>query len=115
MIERDRDQDDDSLPANSSSSFVESVSPSPTPEDIAAQRNVDMLFDRAQEKSTWEPPSPPDILGELLDSRHMLPIYLPSDPRLLGAVPAQHTAADTNKNQMALRLSEYTVDAENMF
>lgn len=74
---------------NSSSSFVESIPPSPCAEDIVAQRNVDMLFDRNQETSSWEPPSPPDVLGELLDSRHMLPIFLPSDPRFLGAVPAK--------------------------
>ncbi|KDQ63484.1 hypothetical protein JAAARDRAFT_119045 [Jaapia argillacea MUCL 33604] len=52
-----------------------------------AQRNIDMLFDRAQEKSAWEPAKPPQALGELLDSRFMLPLLFPSDPRMLGAAP----------------------------
>lgn len=98
MNDRDRDQDDDSLPANSGSSSTESQAPSPSPEDIAAQRNVDMLFDRAQERSSWQPPSPPDTLGELLDSRHMLPIYLPSDPRMLGAIPAKEISTHDRRN-----------------
>lgn len=29
------------------------------------------------------------MLGELLDSRFMLPLYLPSDPRMLSAAPAK--------------------------
>jgi hypothetical protein len=81
---------------NGSASFVDSISipPSPSPEDIKAQHNVDLLFDRAIEKSVWEPPSSPEALGELLDSRHMLPLFLPSDPRFLGAVPVKQSSLE---------------------
>lgn len=61
---------------------------------MSAQRNIDLLFDRGQEKAAWEPPAAPDALGELLDSRHMLSLYLPSDPRLLGAVPGKRPFVD---------------------
>ncbi|KII93884.1 hypothetical protein PLICRDRAFT_49881 [Plicaturopsis crispa FD-325 SS-3] len=54
-----------------------------------AQQHIDMLFDRDQEKSSWEPAKPPQVLGELLDSRYMLPLLLPSDPRMLAALPAK--------------------------
>ena len=56
-----------------------------------------MLFDREQDKYSWEPPPPPDALGELLDSRHMLPVYLPSDPRFLGAVPGRKPFMEDDK------------------
>ncbi|KAI0687789.1 DIL domain-containing protein [Cytidiella melzeri] len=85
----ERERDDSSPPLNSNSSFVESIPPSPNPDEIRAQRSIDSLFDRVSEKSSWEPPSPPEALGELLDSRHMLPLFLPSDPRFLGAVPVK--------------------------
>lgn len=55
----------------------------------AAQHGIDMLFERAQEKSSWEPAKPPQVLGELLDSRHMLPLSFPSDPRMLSALPGK--------------------------
>jgi hypothetical protein len=48
-----------------------------------------MLFERALEKSSWEPVKPPQVLGELLDSRHMLPLSFPSDPRMLSALPGR--------------------------
>ncbi|KAF9040523.1 DIL domain-containing protein [Panaeolus papilionaceus] len=58
-------------------------------ENTIAQRNIDALFDNNFDKSTWEPTRPPQALGELLDSRHMLPLHFPSDPRLLAAQPAK--------------------------
>ncbi|KAJ7706266.1 DIL domain-containing protein [Mycena rosella] len=58
-------------------------------EGSAAQHGIDMLFERAQEKSSWEPAKPPQVLGELLDSRHMLPLTFPSDPRMLSALPGK--------------------------
>ncbi|THH33516.1 hypothetical protein EUX98_g669 [Antrodiella citrinella] len=96
--ERDRDRDDSSsssppngsIPAQDTTSLSPSRNPSPSPEMKSVQRNIDMLFDRSQAKSAWEPPTPPEVLGELLDSRHMLPLLLPSDPKLLGAVPSTH-------------------------
>lgn len=56
---------------------------------LAAQKSVDMLFDRLQGKSSWEPAKPPEALGEFLDSRHMLPLFFPSDPRMLAALPGK--------------------------
>ena len=53
------------------------------------QQSIDILFDRSLDKSTWEPVRPPQVLGELLDSRHMLPLLFPSDPRLLAALPGE--------------------------
>ena len=52
-----------------------------------------MLFDRSHSQSEWEPAKPPQVLGELLDSRHMLPLFLPSDPRMLSASPTKQTVA----------------------
>ncbi|KAI0348366.1 hypothetical protein BDW22DRAFT_1385642 [Trametopsis cervina] len=94
----DRDRDDDSSPPlRSNSSSAESMPSSPSPDDLRAQRSIDLLFDRATEKSSWEPPSPPEVLGELLDSRHMLPLFLPSDPRYLGAVPVKQSTPDNKR------------------
>jgi hypothetical protein len=53
------------------------------------QGSIDVLFDRVNGKRDWEPSKPPQVLGELLDSRFMLPLLLPSDPRLLSAVPGK--------------------------
>lgn len=57
----------------------------------AVQRSIDMLFDRDQDATSWEPAKPPDVLGEFLDSRYMLPLVLPSDPRMLSALPRKPT------------------------
>lgn len=55
--------------------------------DFVAQKAIDNLFSRTFEKSDWQPAKPPVVLGELLDSRYMLPLLLPSDPKHLGALP----------------------------
>jgi hypothetical protein len=55
----------------------------------AAQQGIDMLFERTQDISSWEPAKAPQVLGELLDSRYMLPLLLPSDPRMLSALPGK--------------------------
>ena len=55
--------------------------------EAAAQKSIDNLFSRKFDRSEWIPPKPPAVLGELLDSRHMLPLLLPSDPMNLGALP----------------------------
>jgi len=73
--------DDSVSPAN-----AQSISASNSAE-FMAQRAVDDLFSRISEKSEWQPAKPPIVLGELLDSRHMLPLLLPSDPIHLGALP----------------------------
>lgn len=87
MGERERERSEDSPSLNGG--YFDSAPPSPTLEYSTAQQYIDSLFDRHREKSAWEPPSAPEALGELMDSRHMLPLILPSDPRLLGAVPAK--------------------------
>lgn len=85
MVERDRESllstEDGTAPSLHSS---ESIS-----DTLAAQKSVDMLFDRLQGKSSWEPAKPPEALGEFLDSRHMLPLFFPSDPRMLAALPGK--------------------------
>lgn len=73
-----------------------------------------MLFDRRQEKSAWDPPSPPDALGELLDSRYMLPLYLPSDPRLLGAVPGKRLLVDDEARQVDMSVNGRPVSRASM-
>jgi hypothetical protein len=50
------------------------------------QRSLDRLFDTDYDMSEWLPPKPPQVLGELLESRHMIPLILPSDPKFLCAV-----------------------------
>ena len=69
------------------SSQAPSISPSIA--TTSPQQSIDILFDRSLDKSTWEPVRPPQVLGELLDSRHMLPLLFPSDPRLLAALPGE--------------------------
>lgn len=81
------------------------TSPAPSQETNTAQRNIDALFDRTWEKSAWEPARAPDPLGELLDSRYMLPLLFPSDPRMLGALPANRTTPDEAKHH-SNRLSQ---------
>lgn len=58
------------------------------------QHNVDLLFDRAFDQSSWESAKAPQVLGELLDSRYMLPLFLPSDPRVLSAAPVKRYIID---------------------
>lgn len=48
---------------------------------------IDILFDRSSGKTHWEPTKAPQVLGELLDSRFMLDLELPTDPRMLAAIP----------------------------
>ncbi|KAI0053337.1 hypothetical protein FA95DRAFT_1579463 [Auriscalpium vulgare] len=85
MGERDREREDASSIMNDTSSYKTSSSTST--EVYSAQRNIDLLFDRDQDATPWEPAKPPEVLGEFLDSRHMLPLLLPSDPRMLSASP----------------------------
>ncbi|KAI0068436.1 hypothetical protein BV25DRAFT_1875981 [Artomyces pyxidatus] len=84
MGERDRERDDVSSILNDTGSHAPSSNSS---EISAAQRNIDLLFDREQDVTPWEPAKSPEVLGEFLDSRYMLPLLLPSDPRMLAASP----------------------------
>src|ERR1700761_8988075 len=50
------------------------------------QHSIDKLFDTSSDMADWLPPKPPPVLGELLESRYMLPLVLPSDPQFLCAI-----------------------------
>ncbi|KZT75110.1 hypothetical protein DAEQUDRAFT_720328 [Daedalea quercina L-15889] len=89
-------------------------SPVSSQETSAAQRNIDALFDRSWEKSSWEPARAPDPLGELLDSRYMLPLLFPSDARMLGALPANRTTPDEDKRS-SNRLSQESIASRASF
>ena len=66
--------------------YDKSYSASSVDEAASGQSNVDLLFNATANKSEWKPRQPPEVLGELMESRYMLPLSLPSDPRLLSAV-----------------------------
>ncbi|KAI0274770.1 DIL domain-containing protein [Gloeopeniophorella convolvens] len=83
----DRDRDDASSILNDSASLRPSSASSASTEASIAQHNIDLLFDREEDAAAWEPARPPEVLGEFLDSRHMLPLLLPSDPVMLSAMP----------------------------
>lgn len=104
MGERERERAEVDSPMLNDAPLSDSTPPSPSLEESRAQRGIDFLLDRRQEKTSWEPASAPEALGELLDSRHMLPLILPSDPCLLGAVPARIpvTEARTRSDSIAL-------------
>lgn len=68
-------------------SFSSSASPTNSPETQNPRQSIDILFDKLKDKSLWEPIKPPQPLGELLDSRYMIPLLFPTDPRMLGAFP----------------------------
>ncbi|KAG9314294.1 hypothetical protein JVU11DRAFT_5083 [Chiua virens] len=82
--ERERDLDETSITDQSASTNPPSISSADT---SAMQHNVDLLFDRTFDQSSWESAKAPRVLGELLDSRYMLPLFLPSDSRMLSAAP----------------------------
>ncbi|EJD03989.1 uncharacterized protein FOMMEDRAFT_83167 [Fomitiporia mediterranea MF3/22] len=106
--DRDEYDEDDSFSsenaeANTSSSLDKSNSTSPTESQATSQSSVDLLFEKSpSEKSEWTPQRPPEVLGELLESRYMLPLTLPSDRRMLSAVawkrPDHEHALNTNSN-----------------
>jgi hypothetical protein len=79
---------------------AQGLTPSISTMSDTPQNNIDMLFERSQAKSAWEPSKPPKVLGELLDSRHMLPLLLPSNPRLLSARPERLcSSSDTREKR----------------
>ncbi|KAG0708781.1 DIL domain-containing protein [Suillus ampliporus] len=85
MGERERERELEDSTASEANARPSSINTSS--ETSAAQHSIDILFDRSRSQSEWEPAKPPQVLGELLDSRHMLPLFLPSDPRMLSATP----------------------------
>ncbi|KAF9270163.1 hypothetical protein L218DRAFT_952347 [Marasmius fiardii PR-910] len=85
--ERDRSVSPNDTQSIDHSTSNSSITSSNSSDAVAAQESIDLLFDRHKDKSEWEPVSPPKVLGELLDSRYMLPLVFPTDPRILGALP----------------------------
>lgn len=80
---------------NDASSVSEpSIAPSV---EINPQQSVDSLFDKTFDVTLWEPTRPPQALGELLDSRYMLPLLFPTNPRLLAALPGKKLLLDDSK------------------
>ncbi|KAI0660350.1 DIL domain-containing protein [Cubamyces menziesii] len=102
--EREREESVSASPSLHDVPIGSDQASSTSQEGSAAQRSIDALFDRTQEKLLWEPAKAPDPLGELLDSRFMLPLLLPSDPRLLGALPTKAPSLDDEKRS-GVRLS----------
>ncbi|KAF8846301.1 hypothetical protein BDN67DRAFT_891056 [Paxillus ammoniavirescens] len=104
--ERDRDLDDSSVTDQPASAKTPSIS---TTETSESQHNIDLLFDRTLDQSSWEPAKAAQVLGELLDSRYMLPLFLPSDPRMFSAAPARRYVIDyarrTPSHQLEARSS----------
>jgi len=106
---RDRDGSISSLVNDTASISSQAPSITPSTATISAQQSIDILFDRSLDKSTWEPVRPPQALGELLDSRHMLPLLFPSNPRLLAALPGEIIHPEDAK-KTSLRSSESDSD-----
>ncbi|KIJ45525.1 hypothetical protein M422DRAFT_67024 [Sphaerobolus stellatus SS14] len=97
----DKDYDREGSVASTINEVPEDVSQTPSlsgstqsSQLTRAQRGIDLLFSRDYERAEWEAPQPPEALGELRDSRHMLPLVFPSNPRLLAAVQRNTEAVD---------------------
>ena len=95
--ERERDIDENSVTDQSAFTKTPNIS---TTNTSAMQHNVDLLFDRTFDQSSWESAKSPQVLGELLDSRYMLPLFLPSDPRVLSAAPVKRHIIDFTKRTL---------------
>ncbi|EKM83522.1 hypothetical protein AGABI1DRAFT_117026 [Agaricus bisporus var. burnettii JB137-S8] len=94
--ERDHDRESLSSLQNEADQSMSSVTSTSTVSDSLNPRiNIDILFDKTKDTSRWEPIKPPQPLGELLDSRYMIPLLFPSDPRMLAALPRKLANSDT--------------------
>ncbi|KXN83841.1 Dilute domain-containing protein C25B8.08 [Leucoagaricus sp. SymC.cos] len=99
--ERERDRDSvsssfrDELPDQSFSSAASTATS--TSEQSNPHTGIDLLFDKSKDKSLWEPIKPPQPLGELLDSRYMIPLLFPADPRMLAALPKRLGSLSSDK------------------
>ena len=90
--------------AASVSGDTTSIAPS-SMDAISPQQSIDTLFDRTADISLWEPVRPPQALGELMDSRYMMPLLFPSDPRLLSAMPGKKAMFNDQKRTSLQTLS----------
>jgi len=91
ISDRDRERDDTSsiIARSIEGDDRASITSLNTLEIGSNRQRIDILFDKTQDRSSWDPPKPPQVLGELLDSRFMLPLQFPSNPRLLAALPSK--------------------------
>ncbi|EIN14146.1 hypothetical protein PUNSTDRAFT_95756 [Punctularia strigosozonata HHB-11173 SS5] len=87
MDEREREREDSTAGDYPDASDVE-LDQSSSALAPGFTNNIDVLFDQEDKSAAWEPVKPAPALGELLDSRFMLPLLLPSNPRLLSATPS---------------------------
>jgi len=90
----EREKEDSGSECNDTQSTQDSEVRSLTASSIETERyiqeGIDRLFDPDFIAAHWLPPKPPPVLGELMESRYMLPLVLPSEPQLLRAVPLDH-------------------------
>lgn len=87
----DRSEESDSFIAEMDEEITRSSNgtTTPAPSDDGDLNNVDSLFNGSPNKTEWQPLPAPEVLGELLESRYLHPLSLPSDPRMLAAVPGR--------------------------
>ncbi|THH19588.1 hypothetical protein EW146_g1612 [Bondarzewia mesenterica] len=69
MGEREREREEMCSSVNDADGIGTTPSTSTSSMESIIQCNIDLLFDRDQDASAWEPARPPDVLGEFLDSR----------------------------------------------
>lgn len=88
MHERDNDYESNiSSTVNDSSEGTSAGDTASTASERSeGSRDIDSLFYRKQGRGKWYSPRTPDVLGELQDSRYMLPLIFPNDPKLLSAI-----------------------------
>jgi len=100
ISEREREREGSVSSLTNDAASISGQTPSVAPsvsESTHAQQSIDVLFDKTMDISLWEPVRPSQALGELLDSRHMLPLLFPTDPKLLAALPAKKIVFEENK------------------
>ncbi|KAG6851199.1 hypothetical protein H0H93_015209 [Arthromyces matolae] len=85
-----------------SSYIIESSGPS----EKTPFTHIDNLFGQWEARQSWEPIKPSPTLGELLDSRYMLPLLFPSDPRMLAALPRTSGSWKNRNSGSAKRASK---------
>jgi hypothetical protein len=91
MVEREREREESSNDDTSTLASVRSAA-----SETSTRTNVDLLFEKGA-YDDWEPAKPPQVLGELLDSRYMLPLHFPSDPRMLAILPGKFMIPDDDR------------------
>ncbi|KAG6841911.1 hypothetical protein C0991_005091 [Blastosporella zonata] len=98
MVEKDREGSVSSFMVESPSGQTgQTPSILTNSSEMLGPHSIDILFGTHEETQKWEPTKPPPALGELLDSRYMLPLLFPSDPRLLAALPRKPSPSDEEK------------------